>query len=365
MIKSFKYVMVSILLLFILLSSICSTYEYTIINDLKYVRMKYDHYIHYKGDNYVITNVSKYVEFTSYFYELQETMSRNGTRLSDDVRNAIVSNISIIFSKYNCLDSLIDTGFWLNIVYVYVAAPFNLLDDMTNDLRKLERDYNIQLVIVEYPSSRRVDRDTFKQAFDKIVYYITAIAYNEELRRSDNLPDINVNSLPKILKEIAGTVTGKTLTGGGMIPYAVEKYYPVINIIITYNKSLSYNDLYELVKYFRDHIISNEDVTLMFTVTDIRFYRDPLVLQAGDETDTNLEEHVETAGDNATCDHLDTNVSLETYVSHINNIEHTTTYETKKDNRGYDASISISLLAIIIALSAILVFMLFRKYRYG
>jgi len=202
-----------------MLSCVTSSHEHISISSLKYVRMKYDYYISYKGDNYVITDLSKYVEFTLYFYELQETMSRNGTRLSDDLRNAIISNITSIFSKYNCLDSLIDTGFWLNIVYVYVDAPFNLSDDMTNDLRKLERDYNIQLIIVEYPSSRRVDRDTFKQAFDKIAYYITAIAYDEELRRSDNLPDIDVESLPKILKEIAGTVTGKTLTRGGMIPF--------------------------------------------------------------------------------------------------------------------------------------------------
>jgi len=352
-----------------MLCSVISSYEYTTINNLKYVRMKYDYYIHYKGDNYVITNVSKYVEFTSYFYELQKSMSRNGTRLSDDVRNAIVSNITSTFSKYNRLDGLIDIDFWLNIVYVYVVTPFNLsdniIDDIASDLKEIENDYNIQLVIVEYPHSGQVDRNTFEQAFHEIAYYITAIVYDEELRRRNNLPDIDVDSLPKILREIAGTVTEETLTRGGIIPYAVEKYYPIINIIITYNKSISYNDLYELVRYFRDHIISNEDVTLMFTVADIRFYWDPLILRAGNETDTDLEEYIKTTGDNATSDHLDTNVFPETYVSPVNDIEHTTTYETRKDKGGYDILISISSLSIVIALSVILVFMLFRRYRHG
>jgi len=353
----------SILLFFIVLSNIVSSYEYTIISDLKYARMKYDYYINYKGENYIITDVSKYVEFTSYFYELQESMSRNGSRLSDDVRSAIISNIAWLFSKYNYSTNLIDIGFWLNIVYIYVAVPFSLSDNMANDLCDLEKDYNIQLVVIEYPSSRRVDRDTFEQAFDKIAYYITAIAYDEELRRSDNLPDVDVDSLPKILKEIAGTVTGKTLTMGGLIPYAVEKYYPVINIIITYNKSISYSDLYELVKYFRDHVVSNENVTLMFTIADIRFYRKPDVLLP-EENNGDLEDYIGKM-ENTTSEYPNPSDLPEPGISPANLGEHTMAYENKEDTDRYDILISTSSLTIVIALSVILVFMLSRRYGNG
>ena len=50
----------------------------------------------------------------------------------------------------------------------------------------------------------------------------------------------------------------------------------------------------------------------MFTVADIRFYWDPLILRADNETDTDLEKYIKTTVDNATSDHLDTGVFPET-----------------------------------------------------
>ncbi len=255
------------------------------------VRLEIDHYVWYKGDNYIILDKAKYENLPDRF--LPEILSRlmenlPPTPLTGEEKEAIKALLEEFFGN-----SSISVTFWLRIAYVRTTATENttLLEEK---LAEIARSHEIGIVVLVLPinQTRQADLGDWRVRYEimrSVTRVLDSIVLDADARSLYDIPGADLSEVPRLLSQLAGMVNASYFSSGGYFPYSITWLGPMLHVQI-YAEDASMEEAVEVVKYLRDKTNLSEEIPVLFSLVPVKHYYNPLVEEVDKVVTTTTEE---------------------------------------------------------------------------
>ena len=260
------------------------------------LRLEIDHYVWYKGDNYIILDSAKYENLPD--RSLPGILSRlmeglPSTPLTEEEREAIRTLLVEVLGNSSTVT------FWLRVAYVRTTAAENLAL-LEEELARIARDHEIGIVMLVLPinQTRQADLGDWRVRYEimrSVARVLDSIVLDVDARSLYGVPGADSSEVPRLLSQLAGTVNASYFSSGGYFPYSITWLGPMLHVQI-YVENAGMEEAVEVVKYLRDKANLSEEIPVLFSLVPVKHYYDPLVEEIDKEvTATTTEEPGEAA----------------------------------------------------------------------